>query len=259
VTAAFRDDPLLIGALGGSGTRVFSKIARHAGIHMGAHVDGHEDAKPFSSFYRENARRYLEQGRRFTPEQRAEVDAALDERVRRHLERLRDPDRRWGVKNPRSMLLLPYWHERFPGLRFLHVVRHGLDMAYSDNDNQLRKYGDVVLGDGVETSSPERALLYWQEANRVAADYGERELGDRYARVRLEELCEDPRATVRRLFDFFAPADDSGYEAAVAEVGRPGTIGRWREHPAERNARLAELGREGLARFGYSAGLYIEA
>jgi len=257
-----REDPLLIGALGGSGTRVFSRIARHAGLFMGSEVDGHEDAKPFSDLYRRHARSFLEHGQTFPPPERVRADALLDERLARHLADLPSPDHPWGVKNPRSMLLLPYWHERFPRLRFLHVVRHGLDMAYSGNDNQLRKYGDLVIGDGVDRTAtrrhdetPRRALLYWAHANAAAADFGERRLGEHYCRVRLEDLCDEPEATVRRLFEFLGAARSQALADAVAEVGRPRTLGRWRAEPAQASAELARVAPEALARFGYDRDL----
>ena len=49
----------------------------------------------------------------------------------------------WGWKEPRSIYLLPFFHRHLPGLRFLHVVRDGRDMAFSENQNQLRKHGEA--------------------------------------------------------------------------------------------------------------------
>ena len=256
---SFRQDPLLIGGLGGSGTRVLSRIARHGGLFMG-YVDHHEDAKAFSRLYQRHARRYLEQGQRFSPAERATVDSFLDKRLRLHLDGLPGPDHPWGVKNPRSIFMLPYWAERFTGLRFLHVVRNGLDMAYSGNTNQLRKYGDVVLRDGMEELSPDRAILFWEEANRVAADFGERHLSGRYHRVLLEELCADPAGVVRDVFAFIGAApDEAAYRNALAEVREPATLGRWRDQPIEQTARLAKLAWGGLEHFGYAGDLTMVA
>ena len=249
----YRRDPLIIGGLGGSGTRVLSWIARNGGLFMGSHVDRHEDAQPFSQFYRHFAPRFLALGRRFPPQERAQVDAFVDERLALHLTDLPHPQHPWGIKNPRSILLLPYWHERFPDMRFIHVIRDGLDMAYSDNRVQLRRFGQLVLGDQETELSEARAIRYWDRVNGLTADYGEGEMRERYLRVRLEDLCDRPHAVVQGIYDFLeVEADDSRVTAAADKVAPPATLGRWREQPAEANARLAQLARAGLERFGYA-------
>ncbi|MFL5821474.1 MAG: sulfotransferase [Solirubrobacteraceae bacterium] len=244
-----RVDPLVIGAVGGSGTRVFSRIARRAGVFMGEHVDAQEDSVPVSRFYGEFASEYLAADGRLDSRRRAELSQRLAELVAEHLDGLSGPDQPWGVKNPRSLLMLPFWHERFVQMRFLHVVRSGLDMAYSATDNQIRRHGEAVLGTGMSLPRPERAMLWWSRVNTAAADYGEANLGRRYLRVRLEDLCERPEETVRRLFEFIGA--EGGTAEAVAEVVPPATLGRWRQRPADEIARLVSVGGEALGRFGY--------
>jgi hypothetical protein len=246
---SFRADPLVIGAVGGSGTRVFSRIARHAGVFMGEHVDAQEDSVPLSRFYGEFASEYLAAGGRLDPGRADELSGRLRERVAEHLEGLAPPDRPWGVKNPRSLLMLPFWHGSFPRMRFLHVVRSGLDMSYSATDNQIRRHGESLLGSGMALPRAERAMLWWCRVNTKAADYGEAQLGASYLRVRLEDLCEHPRETVDRLFEFIGSGAVT--EGAVAEVVTPDSLGRWRERPAEEIQQLVGVGGEALRRFGY--------
>ena len=102
--------------------------------------------------------------------------------------RARPTGRPWGWKEPRSVYLLPFLAAELPGLRFLHVVRDGRDMAFSENQVQLRKHGDAVLGASDEPEAL-RSIALWREVNLRAADFGERELGDRYLRIRFEDLC----------------------------------------------------------------------
>ena len=52
----------------------------------------------------------------------------------------------WGWKEPRSIYLLPFFNSVMPRLRFLHWMRDGRDMAFSENQQQLRKHGQTVLG-----------------------------------------------------------------------------------------------------------------
>jgi len=244
-----RADPLVIGAVGGSGTRVFSRIARHAGVFMGEHVDAQEDSVPLSRFYGEFASEYLAADGRLDPPRTDELSRRLHEGVGEHLDGLVAPDQPWGVKNPRSLLMLPFWHQRFRHMRFLHVVRSGLDMAYSATDNQIRRHGEALLGAGMSLPAPERAMLWWSRVNILAADYGEAELGPAYLRVRLEDLCQRPQETVGSLFAFIGSR--RGTEEAVGEVATPASLGRWRERPADEIARLISVGGEALRRFGY--------
>jgi Sulfotransferase family len=246
-----RVDPLVIGAVGGSGTRVFSKIARHGGVFMGSHVDTHEDSRPMSRFYHECASDYLEANGHLDDDRRSQLCQLLAECLREHLADLPSPDQPWGVKNPRSILLLPFWRERFPAMRFLHVIRDGRDMAYSETDNQIRRHGRALLGTDVDLPRPERAMLWWVRVNDAAADYGETELGERYMRLRLEDLCARPKRTIRSLLDFVDA--DGRMKKAIAEVVTPPTLGRWRQHPAAETAQLVALGSSALERFGYVA------
>jgi hypothetical protein len=245
-----RDDPVLIGAVGGSGTRAFSKVLRKAGVYMGD-ADPQEDAVAFSLFYRRFLADYLRNGDRFPDGSAAEAEEGFAAAVRDHLEQLEPSDAQWGAKNPRTMLMLAFWHQRFPRLRFIHVVRNGLDMAYSGNRIQLRRFGEYLLEGGDERPELERLILYWARANLRAADYGESSLGDRYLCIRHEDLCLEPDPTVRRILDFVGVEDPARLRAAVGEVSRPPTMGRWRDQPVDEVARLVELGADALRRFGY--------
>jgi hypothetical protein len=248
---AARADPLVIGAIGGSGTRVFSRIIRHAGVFMGAHVDDQEDSQPVSQFYSEFASEYLAAKGRLDDRQRKQLSTYLAECLREHLEGLPDPGSSWGVKNSRSILMLPFWHERFPAMRFLHVVRNGLDMAYSQQQNQIRRHGEAVLGAQMDRPGPEQAMLWWAQVNGAAADYGESKLGDGYLRIRLEDLCAAPKRTVRALFAFVQ--SEAPLKPAVREVTTPQSLGRWRERSRAEVTRLTALGESALKRFGYAS------
>ena len=48
----FTQNPIIIGAVGGSGTRIFTKIIRYAGIYMGSDLNEAEENEDNKSFYR---------------------------------------------------------------------------------------------------------------------------------------------------------------------------------------------------------------
>jgi hypothetical protein len=252
-----RQDPVVIGAVGGSGTRVFTKILRHAGLFMGKHVDDQGDSQPVSAFYSEFASEYLARNGELEEERSDRLSGRLEACLQEHLDGIPEPDHPWGVKNSRSILMLPFWHDCFPGMRFLHVLRDGRDMAYSAQQNQVRRHGKALLGPDMSRPAPERAMLWWAQVNGAAADYGEATLGERYLRIRLEDLCGRPKRTVKALFAFVGSTGQT--KEAVAEVRRPQSLGRWRERPQEEVAQLEALGRNALERFGYLARSHVES
>ena len=124
-------------------------------------------------------------------------------------------------------------------------------MAFSENQNQLRKHGSAVLDDGQEDlERPLQSIAVWAKVNTWAADYGEQTLGDRYLQVRFEDLCSDPGVTARRVFDFFGLEGDAEGMAEKA-VRPPSTLGRWRDEKSDTVRGLHEVAGPALARFGY--------
>jgi len=85
--------------------------------------------------------------------------------------------------------------------------------------------------------------------NLAAADFGERELGPRYLRVRFEDLCAEPAATIGAILDFFGLEGDA--EAAAAEVRPPDSLGRWQLRRRKVIDEITETAYPGLERFGY--------
>jgi len=235
----------VIGATGGSGTRVLARIVLRGGMFIGSDRNRSEDALDFAAF----SDRWVDEvvaGRR---------SAAMTDELRALVARQwaeRGGDGPWGWKEPRSVYLLPFLAEELPGLRFLHVVRDGRDMALSDNQVQLRKHGAAVLGDGGGELSPLRSIELWSEVNVRAADYGERELGPRYLRIRFEDLCADPPAVTAEVLGFFGLHGDAALIAGE-EVSPPPSLGRWRDEDASTIAELEAAAGGALRRFGYQS------
>jgi hypothetical protein len=243
--------PSITGATGGSGTRVVARILRSAGLYTGEKLNPYEDAVELGFFSDRWIDRYVEAGGDVGAGTHAEMEADLRGVLADHLSTVTDGAVAWGWKEPRSIYLLRFWNETMPGVRFLHFLRDGRDMAFSENQNQLTKHGEAVLGDELrKAKTPTRSIALWSRVNSAAAEYGECELGPaRYLPVRFEDLCADPRATVAAILGFFGLEAD--VEAAAAAVRPPDTLGRWRLRRQKVIDELNETGGPGLARFGY--------
>jgi hypothetical protein len=62
----------------------------------------------------------------------------------------------WGWKDPRTTLLLPFWHELLPNARYVLVYRHPWDVA----DSLYRR------GDSIIATRPDYAYRIWTYYNR---------------------------------------------------------------------------------------------
>jgi hypothetical protein len=242
--------PSVIGATGGSGTRVVARIARTSGVYTGEKLNPYEDAVELGFYSDRWIDRYIRSGGDLSDEERAEMEADLRSVLADHLAAVPGSAVSWGWKEPRSIYLLRFWNETMPNLRFLHFLRDGRDMAFSQNQNQLNWHGPAVLGDELsKAKTPTRSIALWNRVNLAAADYGEHHLGPRYLRVRFEDLCVEPRATVAGIFEFLGLEGDA--EAAAAEVRPPASLGRWQKRRRKVIDGLTETARPALERFGY--------
>jgi hypothetical protein len=248
--------PLVIGATGGSGTRVVARIARHAGYDLGRHVNSAEDALEFYSFHDKWINRYVgaeRHGGRLPDAQLERMKLEFQSALDRH----RPSDSQtthWGWKAPRTIYFLSFLSGQFPDLKFIHVIRDGRDMALSRNQNQLDKHGAAVLTlpERLLRSRVERSLLLWKRVNLRAAEFGESKLHPNYLRVRFEDLCEKPVETTAHIINFLG-ARIHPESIARAEISPPSTLQRWRTYPPELIAKLERVGADSLREFGYLA------
>ena len=242
--------PVVVGATGGSGTRVIAQVLRKAGWFMGNRVNPrNEDSLPIAWFLTKR----LKSLKDFP-----NVDSRTLARARRDFERMvylhrrgiSLPDARWGWKNPRSLWLVPFLVDRFPELKFVHMIRDARDMMLSENIFFLRQNGHWLLGPDWWRNLEGAALELWRVSNKRALEFAQNSLKNRYHMVRYEDLCQKPTETVTRLLEFLeAPKMDVGL--LIEGIRDRGNIGRWRRAGA---AKVVELGRgvrSDLERFGY--------
>jgi hypothetical protein len=226
--------PIVVGGLGGSGTRVIAQMLERLGFFMGDDLNhAHDNMTLARQFH--TMRDAIQElgpvggaaGQAAAPSFPAIVPTKLREfgeamRMSYFMqERLRSG---WGFKVPGTHFVLPYLADVFPGLSYVHVVRHGIDMAFSSNQNQLHNWGRHY---GVEPNSLrlERAsLAFWVAANRHALSEVGR-LGMRHHIVNFDNLCLKPRETTARFLEFLARPHDE-LEALLPLIKTPESLGR---------------------------------
>jgi sulfotransferase family protein len=244
--------PRIMGATGGSGTRVVARVARRAGLFIGTNLNPAEDSLDVAEYYDRWINPYYWHDHGWGPDVEGEMRTELVELLDRHREG--SDGAPWGWKEPRSIFLVSFLARALPGLRLLHVVRDGRDLAFSKNQNQPRKHADAFLGteSSLEAGAPARSIELWNAVNLRAADAAEAELGQRYLRIRYEDLCAEPEPVIENVLGFLELEGDSGELAA--EVEPPPTLGRWREADRALVAELERIATPALRRFGYLDG-----
>ncbi len=252
-------DPIVVGGMGGSGTRSVAQLLARAGVQMGTRLNAEKDAEYLTSYDWHYGRDLLERMLDAPAEVggtagMARYDRAFRRALRAHLQGAPQPTPGdpWGWKHPHTYLLLPFLRRHFPGLRFIHVVRDGRDMAFSGNQRQTRRYGPV-LTPGL-APGPVGSAAYWSAANLYAAAGGAA-MGEAYYVVRLEDLCAEPTKATYAMLRWAGlvadgtPVDDVSWAEQI--VRAPSSLGRWRTSEYERLDEVVAAAAPGLAAFGY--------
>lgn len=242
--------PVVVAAVGGSGTRVLVQVLRKAGWFMGNRVDSrNEDSLPVAWFLSKWLRK-LKDFPNLDGRTLAGARADFERMLNVHRRGIPSPVAPWGFKNPRSMWLLPFLAERFPKMRFVHVIRDPRDMMLSENRYFLRQHGHWILGSDWWRNPLAAQLELWRMGNTRAAEFGQQYLSDRYHMLRYEDLCQRPAETVTRLLQFLdAPRVEVG--SLIEGIGDRGNIGRWRHADKPEVLELSQSVRGDLERFGY--------
>jgi Sulfotransferase family len=241
--------PYIIGATGGSGTRVVAQVARAGGLYIGVKLNPPADALALAHYSNRWINTFMTL--RNSPGTEAAMVDDLKIVLEEHLRTLEPTARAWGWKEPRSSFLLPFFHTHFRDLKFVHVVRDGRDIAYSANQNQLAKHGSVMLAESeAQWPQPFQTIAVWSRLNLSVAAYGEQNLPKQYLRVRFEDLCHQPVEIIRRILQFL-DLTGSPEELARREVSSRASLGRWRTHDATTVEALQRVGEEALRKFGY--------
>ncbi|MGI9232380.1 MAG: sulfotransferase [Woeseiaceae bacterium] len=244
--------PVFIGGTGGSGTRVVASLVEHAGYFIGTNLHRSLDSLDLDRFCDTWLLRHLAAaGGTMASKNQAAMDRGLERALIWHRSAIPSADSPWALKHPRTVLMLPYLEARHPGMRFVHVIRDGRDMAFAPNTRQSDLYSDVVVpNSGVGLDSAEKLMRFWAHSNLKTKEFADMSLATRYRRIRLEDLCAEPEAEIRGLFAWLG-VDDKRAEAARAIVRRPNSIGRWRTESDSLVERITTIGAEALDAFGY--------
>jgi hypothetical protein len=135
----------------------------------------------------------------------------------------------WGWKEPNTHITISRLQHELPRMRYIHVIRNGLDIAFSANQKQLGLWGRSFLNRPVALT-PSDSLSYWCEAHRrVLAACAP--MAGRFHLLNFDQLCTEPSGELRRLLAFLQlEVSDSGIQRLISLVAAPTSIGRFKDH-----------------------------
>jgi hypothetical protein len=251
--------PIAVGGVGGSGSRLVAQILMGLGFHMGDDLNDANDNLWFTLLFKrieilsaaddefENLMEIFINGmtgsRDFTESQtdlinalasmdRSQHPAAwLKVRARSLLSaknRLSPMDL-WGWKEPNTHIVIDRLIKALPGLKYVHVVRNGLDMAYSENQNQLKLWGKSFLGKEYPVS-PYYSLRYWRIVHERVLTLGAT-MGQRFLFLNFDQLCQDPNRGVKEILEFLSmDVSNTQFKNLTYLVKPPASIGRFKQY-----------------------------
>ena len=273
-----KTDPIAVGGVGGSGTRVVANFLEMLGFDMGSDINESLDNLTFTLLFKRPALLPIERNQSETRacigyfiqamtrsnswdnDQRIHLNNIAaesrglqnDEKLALRLLNIFNPSPKhaglaWGWKEPNTHLFLSTLLEEIPSLRYVHVLRNGLDMAYNANLAQLRLWGEWLLNDGSNEETPERAFRFWCEANRrvlaLAERFPEQIFFCNYDRMLMQPSLEIP--SLLRCLSLNCETDT--IKAMCLGLKVPSSLGVHRAHPEfpicdEDQALLVQLG-----------------
>jgi hypothetical protein len=233
-----------IGGVGGSGTRIGAALLQILGYYIGDDLNEPLDNLWFTLLFKR--RSILMECRPdlctlaalffsrmsgetdFSGEERARVLRLVDDGRLQHSQDwlrqraesflsgpcFRHAGQPWGWKEPNTHIIIDHLLEIHPDLRYIHFIRHPLDMAFSANQNQLENWGPIFLNRDV-ANEPRQSLAYWCAAHRRMTAVMRR-WPERIMTIDFDALCADPKNQGARVARFLNVefSEESGIKLA---------------------------------------------
>ena len=221
-----------VGALGGSGTRVVAQILMQLGVDLGGVLNQPNDNLIFTALFKsptwykvsnkKDFRRRLRIFDRFMSGQALSMSDKYELLKSSFLNRtigrdysfyykvfLKRRDARrsdfWGWKEPNTQLYLEEINDFYPDIKYIHVLRNGLDMAFSKNIYQLKNWGfkyNIFINDLEDDQEISiKQLDYWIQSTKEVLSKRYK-LHDRFYLLNYTDFCLDPEKEIDQLITF---------------------------------------------------------
>lgn len=253
-----------------SGSRLLARLVEESGIWLGDDLNDSRDAHGLLRLVRYTVEHYYPDYDRLWRGDGRNDGALVGLLVGAFADHLRGRgDRRWGWKLCETVYVLPLIDFLFPEARYIHLIRDGRDVAFSDHVAPVEPFWQKVYIDavgvrrwrglffgamgqiGYRLDSSRYNAQHWVNSVELGRRYGGM-LRERYLEVRYEALCRNFADEGRRVLDFIAaPAAEAGLEA-IGPTVTTDAIGKFRRHNRLRVAAVTRYARPLLTTLGYT-------
>ncbi|MDG2174763.1 MAG: sulfotransferase [Gammaproteobacteria bacterium] len=252
------NSPIVIGGVGGSGTRLIAQCVNKLGYFLGHDLNAANDNLWFALlFTRPEILNSSEEefdelvdiflsgmtgNVQFTNKQIELInDLSSKDRIQHPVDWLKQradsllsnkekmpPNSLWGWKAPNSHIVLDRLITRFNSMKYIHVVRNGLDMAFSQNQNQLNIWGQHFIGDECSIS-PYFSLKYWCITHRRVLEIG-KPMGTNFLFLNYDNFCSNPERGILELCSFLGfDSANILHDSLLELIHAPDSIGRFKD------------------------------
>jgi hypothetical protein len=259
--------PIIVFNKSHSGSRLLARLLLAHGVFLGAERNESEDAFGIFDLVRPLVEKHYPDYSGLMRHGDPECAALAETILERHL-RGRPPAARWGWKLCETLYALPVLSRIFPTAAFVHLIRDGRDVAFSDHVAPRESFWRKVYFDtdrierwherGLGVRAYRRAphiynARHWVNSVTVARHYGSM-IGENYLEVRYEDLVLAPRLTAATLLAALGiPTDESRLDAFAASVD-VSPVGRHRLMSRRLRSEAEAILRPTLEAFGYGIG-----
>jgi hypothetical protein len=255
--------PIVVFNKSHSGSRLLTRLLDRSGIFMGAERNASGDALPILPIVQRLVVNHYPDYRPLFVRRDEDLNRAILAAFEKHLRGFSGA--RWGWKLCETSYILPVLDAIFPEAHYVHLIRDGRDVAFSDhvwprspfwrkvyfNTANIRWWRGLPLSSvAYKLFAPLFNARHWVNSVTVGREAG-RMAGPRYSEVRFEDLVDDFLATaIGILAALDVPPDRAALESVAAEVSSE-PVGKFRRRSAFwRWLAMCEL-RPTLAAFGY--------
>ncbi len=266
--------PIIIGGIGGSGTRVVTSILQVFNIFMGSDLNVPLDNLTYTLlfkrpkwFYKNGSdRKKIETGlsvmekamtgkRPYSFKELLFITNALMEMAKYghnkegdgkgiwawerfvHVLQRNNKDISscpgWGWKEPNSHLLIESFVNYYGNVKYIHAVRHGLDMAFSPNQQQFFNWANLygVRIPEKKKDIPSVSFSYWVKANKKVIDLQHKLGKNKIYLLNFDKLCINPKQEIIKLIDFLEIEVENERLEQASKIPRiPQTKDRYKAH-----------------------------